>query len=229
MTSSGSSSFSLRSAGAPPTDLQEMMKSCVARNQSPFDVIAVHDDDDDDDDDSNEQQPTAGTRFCGLSTVDDARSVHFLHLPTNNHTTFELPYQPTCVAWSPCGRHVIIGDSYGSLHFCNLHGTLLFSQSVFKATTTTEDVSVRAVTFVDSLEGNTMAAVSSSKLFVFSRLVRCIYFFFFFSLWLELELELCAVLFAVLFSFHCDLTRWLLFLSLSSSSSSSFSLSLSLQ
>ena len=167
-------SFSLHSAGAPPTDLQQMMKSCVARNQSPFDVIAVHDDDDDDD--SNEQQHPTGTRFCGLSTVDDARSVHFLHLPTNNHTTFELPYQPTCVAWSPCGRHVIIGDSYGSLHFCNLHGTLLFSQSVFKATSTTEDVSVRAVTFVDSLEGNTMAAVSSSKLFVFSRLVRYVFF-----------------------------------------------------
>ena len=168
-------SFSLHSAGAPPTDLQQMMKSCVARNQSPFDVIAVHDDDDDDDD-SNEQQHPTGTRFCGLSTVDDARSVHFLHLPTNNHTTFELPYQPTCVAWSPCGRHVIIGDSYGSLHFCNLHGTLLFSQSVFKATSTIEDVSVRAVTFVDSLEGNTMAAVSSSKLFVFSRLVRYVFF-----------------------------------------------------
>jgi len=114
-------------------------------------------------------------RFCGLSSND----CQFYHLPSRQHTSFALPHPPTCVAWSPDGEHVVVGDTAGHLHFCNKHGTLLFSQQVFKpnksskpvpAKSSNSDLAVVAVTFVGATDRHTMAATSGTRLFVFSRL-----------------------------------------------------------
>ena len=120
------------------------------------------------------------TKFC-IVTASNEPVVHLL-TDNNSHLSLTLPNSPTCSVWSPDGQHLVVGDVAGTLHFINsAHGTILFSQQIFKTKNEEElaGIAVNSISFVGTVQGQeesshnssyTLAATSSKRLLVVSRL-----------------------------------------------------------
>jgi hypothetical protein len=111
----------------PSTLLASISDAKDSPNETcPFVQIAIKSNSNEEEDDQE------STRVCALSSSSIDRAVHFFHVPSLQHTSFKLPNKPTCVAWSPTGNHVVVGDTFGSLHFANKYGkNMLLSLSFF--------------------------------------------------------------------------------------------------